>query len=42
MGPADGVPQDCGASAVTLIFSASDQDGTSTDEVPVYVDWPAC
>ena len=40
--PADDVVQDCGASAVTLRFTASDAHGTSSDEVPVYVDWPVC
>jgi hypothetical protein len=40
--PADDLVGDCGATAVTLRFSASDADGTSTDEGPVYVDWPVC
>jgi hypothetical protein len=40
--PGDNVPFHCGGSAVTLLFSATDGDGTSTAQVDVYVPYPAC
>jgi hypothetical protein len=40
--PSDHVPFNCGGQAATLIFTATDADGTSTDEVNIKVDYPVC
>jgi serine protease len=40
--PSAHVPQGCGNVAATLIFSATDPDGTSSDQVGVKVRYPVC
>ncbi len=40
--PSSHVPQGCGNVAATLIFSATDPDGTSTDQLGVKVHYPVC
>ena len=40
--PSSHVPQGCGNVAATLIFSATDADGTSSDQVGVKVHYPVC
>ena len=40
--PSSHVPQGCGDVDATLIFSATDPDGTSSDQVGVKVDYPVC
>jgi serine protease len=40
--PSDDVPQGCGNKSATLIFSATDPDGTSSDQVGVKVHYPVC
>lgn len=40
--PGDDVPFKCGGNAATLVFSATDVDGTSTDEIPIKVTYGVC
>jgi hypothetical protein len=40
--PSDDVPFHCGGSTVTLIFSATDSDGTSKDQIDVHINNPPC
>ena len=40
--PSNHVPQRCGNVDATLIFSATDSDGTSSDQVGVKVHYPVC
>ena len=40
--PSTNVPFHCGGTTVTLIFTAADGDGTSTDQVDVSVPYPVC
>jgi serine protease len=40
--PSSHVQQGCGDVDATLIFSATDPDGTSSDQVSVKVDYPVC
>jgi serine protease len=40
--PSAYVPQGCGNKAATLIFSATDPDGTTSDQVGVKVHYPVC
>jgi hypothetical protein len=40
--PSKDVPQGCGQVSATLIFSATDADGTGSDQVGVKVPYPVC
>lgn len=40
--PGTTIPFNCGGGPVTLIFTATDSDGTSKAEIPAYVSYPPC
>jgi hypothetical protein len=40
--PGDHVSFNCGGASAALIFTASDSNGTSTDEIAIKVDYPPC
>lgn len=40
--PGTTIPFSCGGDSATLIFSATDSHGTSTDEIEIYVPYPVC
>jgi hypothetical protein len=40
--PSNDVPFDCGGTGATLRFYATDKDGTSKAERPVYIGYPPC
>ncbi len=40
--PGDTVPFNCGGGSATLIFTATDSNGTSKDEIGIFIPYPVC